>query len=122
MLWLALLAMAMAALAPTLSHALALASDESGATMVCSAHGARWVDADGRSSTPPANSAPLADGTAKHCPFCLLAGQSMAPPPAGLALTLSPLWHGLVPERFLTAEHTPHAWCAAQPRAPPRQA
>ncbi len=122
-LWFAMLAMVFAALAPAVSHALALASapgrGSSAWIEVCTAQGARWVTADGAGDAQPDGPAGAASGHFDHCPFCHLAGQGMAPPPAAMALQLRPALREGPPERFLTAPHTAHVWRAAQPRAPP---
>jgi hypothetical protein len=76
-LWLAVLIAVFAALAPTLSHALAW-SQSGGAPMVevCTSTGMRWVaenaaadSLDGQESAAPQN----------HCPFCLLSTDRVGP-------------------------------------------
>jgi hypothetical protein len=118
-LWLAMLAMVFAALAPTVSHALALFPGSAGWVEVCTAHGARWVAVDGTRDAQPGGSIDAATGQFDQCPFCHHAGQGMAPPPAAAAQALQPPLREGPPERFLSAPHTAHDWRAAQPRAPP---
>lgn len=114
--WLAVLAILVASLAPTLSQAFGTGAAQ-GWIEVCSAAGSRWIASDaGVSDTAPATSDehPLA-----HCPYCHIHADGGLPAP-GDALTL--LLQGLSearPPAFLQAPRTLHAWLSAQPRAPP---
>lgn len=115
-LWLASLALVFAALAPAVSHALALVSGSTAWVEVCTAQGSRWVQLDEAASPDEAPT----DATAAqldHCPYCHLSQQGMAPAP--LTVPLATALHDGLPERFFTAPRTAHAWCSAQPRAPP---
>ena len=115
--WIAVLAILMAALAPSISHAL---NAKAGASWIeiCTSVGAKWVQPEGSAS----DQAP-ASGVAhllEHCPYCSLHGNAIAIPaaPAVLELTISP--SDLIPSAFLAAPRTLHAWVSAQPRAPPQ--
>lgn len=115
-----MLAMVFAALVPTVSNALALATGSTQWVEICTAQGARWVAVDDAADTADGSSQPASAGAhLDHCPFCHLGAPGWAPPPA------TPMWLPLPavqagpPERFLTAPHTAHVWCTAQPRAPP---
>jgi hypothetical protein len=119
MLWLATLAVVFAALAPAVSHALALASGSKAWVEVCSAQGSRWVQLDDDGAEPGSSTDGPLSGHFDHCPFCHLGQQGLAPPPAPPALLAVPVLHDGLPERFFTAPRTAHAWCRAQPRAPP---
>lgn len=111
--------MAFAALAPAVSHALALASSSTAWVEVCSAQGSRWVQlGDDGAEQGTSTDGPLA-GHFDHCPFCHLGQQGLAPPPAPLAPIALPTLRDGLPERFFSAPRTAHAWCRAQPRAPP---
>jgi hypothetical protein len=99
--WLVVLIALFGALAPTLSHALALARGGTSAwTEVCTSTGTRWVMmgstapnaapqiADTHASTSPVSTA-SPDGQEAaffldHCPFCLLSTDRAAPPPNAL--------------------------------------
>lgn len=80
--WLALLIALFGAIAPSLSHAVALArGDAPGWTEVCTSSGPRWIalamaadSPDGQESAP----------TLVHCPFCLLATDRVLPAPHSL--------------------------------------
>lgn len=92
--WVALAAMLLGALAPTVSHALALA--RTGAPfmqVVCTGSGTRWVPAepaftasaadlgaDPLSTDAPAG--PASVPNLNHCPFCLPIADRLGPPPA----------------------------------------
>jgi Protein of unknown function (DUF2946) len=110
-------AMLLAALAPTITSALAAANDQHVQwTVVCSADGARLVpvptDAQGVPVAPKAHHI-------DHCPFCAShAAFAAAPPPAHVE---APLVAGSepVPVLSLLAPRPLFAWATAQPRAPP---
>lgn len=79
-LWLAVLIAVFGALAPTLSHAFALArGDAAPMVQVCTSSGAHEVAITMATDSPDAQeSAPAL----AHCPFCLLAADRAAPPPS----------------------------------------
>ena len=83
--WAALLAVLLAALMPTLSHAFGRQGPATW-TEICTSAGARKVvpDDDGSARRPVPGAAHLLD----HCPCCKLQLQGMAPPPAAAALPL----------------------------------
>ncbi|MDL2336688.1 MAG: DUF2946 family protein [Pseudomonadota bacterium] len=119
--WLALLAVLALALLPTVSHALAAARGQAAWAEVCTPRGARLVaaaSADGelqQEQGAPASSA----FHLEHCPLCALSTGDLGPAPSSSTL-LPPTPSGVqLPERFLQAPCTPHAWRSAQPRAPP---
>lgn len=104
-------ALLFAALAPTLSHALATAAAPFEA-MVCTADGARRA-------APPADAPRTPDAhPLEHCPFCASHAVPLAPPPAALAMLATP---GIdqVPALDWQAPRALFARTAAQPRAPP---
>ncbi len=113
--WIAALAVLLAALVPTVSHALSSARGL-GWIEVCSAQGALWLRADGKD----AKDAPAAPHLIEHCPYCSLHAPVLGMPPAPQALALAPV----AGEMVLPASHgvapAQAAWASAQPRAPPR--
>jgi Protein of unknown function (DUF2946) len=115
--WIAVLAILMAALAPSTSHALGA---KSGALWieVCTSAGAKWVQPDGSftDQVPVSGDAHLFE----HCPYCSLHASDLAIPPEPVVQALVISSSGLVPTAFLVAARTLHAWTSAQPRAPPR--
>ncbi len=113
--WMAILAILVGALAPTLSHALR-GDTPDGWVEVCSRLGSKWVSVDATDETAPApQTAPAADF--EHCSFCSLSsGAVLLPSPQAMALLALQFE---VPLRYLAAPRTPFAWQAAQARAPP---
>lgn len=115
--WLIGCVMGLAALMPTLS-AWAMAKQAPLAlTEVCSAKGARWVQALDPLAAQSDSGAAHAHG---HCPFCVLQDHSpFVPAPQALVLVVSPMGSGLLPWLFLRAPRTLHAWSPLAARAPP---
>ncbi|MFN7727078.1 MAG: DUF2946 family protein [Rubrivivax sp.] len=110
----ALLAIALASLLPSLRHAVAAASG-SPWTEICTADGAKWVNADDDRSEPGSKPVSLQD----PCPYGAFCTPALVLPSASRdILPPSPLRHH-VPLAFLAAPRTLHAWVSAQPRAPP---
>lgn len=111
--WIAAFAVLLSALVPTLGQAVAAAG--SPWVEVCTAQGAKWVQAGDDGSEP----GPASEHVFDHCPFCPLHAPMSGLPPAGLA-QLPVLQASDVPTAFLAAPRTLHAWVSAQPRAPPQ--
>lgn len=112
--WIAVLAILLASLAPSLSHALA-SSTGSNWVEICTTQGSKWIAAGEDGSERAPASAHVLD----HCPYCSLHAPTLGLPPAG-SLTQLPLRLAHeVPRAFLAAPRTQHAWVSAQPRAPP---
>jgi hypothetical protein len=110
----ALLAILMGSLAPSLSHALAKVAGDS-RVEVCTTQGIEWIEA-GHDGTKPAPASPHAFD---HCFYCSPHAPGLGPLPethrgylpVGLA-------HG-VSRAVLAAPRTLDGWLGAQPRAPP---
>lgn len=113
--WIAVLAVLLMSLAPTVSHALGRASVE-GWVEVCSAEGSRWVLAEpaGAGGAPGAV-AHLLD----HCPCCSSHAPTLGLPFAPGSTALGPDLSDEVPQAFLAAARTLFAWVGARSRAPP---
>ncbi len=113
--WLALLAMLAMAVFPTVSHALAAARGDSAWLEVCTAQGVRMVEAGDNNSAP-------ADAGAhqQNCPYCAQGAAALGMPPTPSAAFVLPEVGVAMPALFLHAPRTAHAWCSAQPRAPPQ--
>lgn len=120
MLWVATMAVLLASLAPGISRVLSgLRHQQVAWVEVCSAQGARWVAVDaGDVVADPAKQKPLAAHGDGHCPFCLLQGHDMAPPPAVFTPNVLAGVDEL-PFLFLHAPTPLHAWSKALARAPP---
>jgi hypothetical protein len=118
--WAACLAILMSALAPSVSHALALARGVDIAWMeVCSVAGIKLVKADAGvdKAGSPASHDTLAQ--AGHCPYCSTHAASFALPP-----TASPAFQltggaGLRPMLFYQSPRPLPVWTDAHSRAPP---
>ena len=115
--WIAVLAILMAALAPSISHALGA---KNGASLieVCTALGGKWVQPDGSST----DQAPASGGVHpfEHCPYCSLHANDIAIPVAPVVPAPEISSSDLLPTAFLAAPRTLYAWVRAQPRAPPQ--
>lgn len=111
--WIATLAVLFAALAPTLSHALAGSQPGASWVEVCSASGSRWLPAADDEGSRPASH------TLEHCPYCSLQSDLPLLPAAVHAALPQPRAATFVPAAFLSAARTLYAWTTAQPRAPP---
>lgn len=70
--WLAVLAALLAALAPTMTHALMLAKGQPAQGVeICTDQGTRWVRMDTSTTTNDAVPAAPTAGASEHCQFCL---------------------------------------------------
>jgi hypothetical protein len=111
--WLASFAILLAALAPTVSHAMAAARGGASWVEICTATGPALVKiAD--------EQVPARNSTAhfEHCPFCSAHAGAAGLPPAATALPVAAGAHAL-PQLFLRAPRSLFAWDPAQARAPP---
>lgn len=115
--WLAILATLAMALMPTVSHALAHWRGQASWVEVCTTAGSRLValDAAGEAQQPATSAA----AHLEHCPYCAPSFGGVGLPPSPLTLPLPADLATEVPALFLQAPRTLHAWCSAQPRAPP---
>jgi Protein of unknown function (DUF2946) len=115
--WIAMLAILMSALAPSISHAVAPKQSDAWVE-VCTSAGAKWVKQNAGSS----EQAPASDGghAFEHCPYCSLHANAIAIPAAPFVPALGATLSDLLPIAFLAAPRTLHAWVTAQPRAPPQ--
>ena len=114
--WIAILAVLMASLAPTISHAVGTSSPTSWAD-ICTSTGAKRVSVDGDAAGK--SSIPGAAHLLEHCPSCSLHADTLGMPPAPAATITVVLMPAEVPAAFLHAERTLDVWASAQPRAPP---
>jgi len=111
--WLVLLIAVFAALAPTLSHGLALARSGVGmGTDLCASAGVSHPSPDAPAG--PQSAVPLA-----HCPFCLQASDRMAPPPLPWGMPLRVQGAPPVPVARLGFFCSTPFDLAAAPRGPP---
>lgn len=110
-------AILMAALAPSISHAIAAASNAPNTWVeICSVNGNKLVQIDNdRQSPDPVNHTTHFE----HCPFCMMHAVSLGMPPS--AEFKLPVLEGthIIPSLFYQASRPLFAWATAQPRAPP---
>ena len=113
--WLAMLALVLAALLPTLAQAAVAGSDRSDWMQICSASGMVWIQAE--PDAAGTDSAPMVD-MEMHCPWCTLHNPVAGLPPASVlnftAAASTPL---LGPVKV--AAPPVGVWTAAPARAPP---
>ena len=113
---LAMLALVLSALAPTLAQAVVASSDRSDWVQVCSASGMVWVRLDATTQAP--EGLPAADmGT--PCPWCQLHSPGAGLPPAVPAVVPVALLPTF-PIGLMAVAPPPGVWTAAAARAPPR--
>ena len=117
--WVALFALVLGALAPTVTQAMVAAGDRGDWLEVCSVSGMVWVKADTGevSAQHPDDGAPASDAS-QHCPWCTLHGGAAGLPVVALNLDLPPRLTGL-PPAFYRAPLAATVWAPAQSRAPP---
>ena len=114
--WIAILAILLSALAPTVSHALANAEGSVVTMEICTANGYQVVkvSASGNDKAPTSSKHGM-----EHCAYCTTGGSSpaiMGSSPAVLAVVAG---RDVYPPLFYAAPHALHVWSSASPRAPP---
>lgn len=114
--WIAVLAVLMAALAPSISHALG-SNSASPWSVVCTSIGVQWVQTDADSADP--SPGPGAAHAFEHCPYCSLHANAVAIPAAPSAGVPCISATDEPPVAVLVAPRTLSAWVSPQPRAPP---
>ncbi|MGZ3254925.1 MAG: DUF2946 domain-containing protein [Burkholderiaceae bacterium] len=117
--WIASFAVLLAALAPSISHAINAANDSgSGWIEICSTVGSKLAKVDGAQN--PASQAPADKAIHfEHCPFCFTHAGSVGLPPS-TDLTLPIASNALpLPSLFYQSPRPLFLWAAAQSRAPP---
>jgi hypothetical protein len=112
--WIAMLAVLLAALVPTVSHAIAAAQGASWAG-ICTAQGPKSFQAGPQD---PSN-APIVGHALEHCAYCSIHAPVLGVP--AVAPSAPPAFdQEAVPLRvLLAAPRTLHPWSSPQPRAPP---
>lgn len=115
--WIATFAILLSALAPSISHAVALAKGEKSLWVeVCSVAGSKLVKVGdaGDPATPAKKPAGM-----EHCPFCSThAGSAGILPGAGIVLPAA-LGKPVVPTLYYQSPRPLFSWAPAQSRAPP---
>lgn len=114
--WIAMLAILFSALAPSVSYALAAVSRSADTMEICTVDGYKLVTpSDSDSSKAPAP----AKHRMAHCAFCTTHGGAYALTGSPSVILAFEAGGTIYPPLFYAAPHSPHAWSAANPRAPP---
>lgn len=108
--WLAIAAMLMAALVPTVSQAVRAADPVAWAEVCSTTSGSSRTG-----QAPVDNAAHLFE----HCPYCSLHQPALGLPPAPTALQLPLATAEALPWLYLSGPRGQHNWDAARPRGPP---
>lgn len=119
--WAACLAILMAALAPSISHALSAARGANISWMeICSVSGTRLVKAAIDQVDAAPSSSPSEKGlTSGHCPFCSTHAASLGLPPAVWPAFPVVVSSAVLPSLFYQSPSPLYIWATAQSRAPP---
>ncbi|THF60841.1 DUF2946 domain-containing protein [Pseudothauera rhizosphaerae] len=122
--WIAAFAVMLAALAPTLTHALSWVSGAQVKwTEVCTVAGVKLVAVSDDGGDPAGSSDGGLNGLqVDHCPYCHPHAGSFALPPADVPALRVPAGGEPLPPLFLNASRPLFAWASIQPRAPPHAA
>jgi hypothetical protein len=116
--WLALVAMLLGALAPTIAQARMGGSDRADWLEICTTTGMVWVQADTGELAQKIDGQPAGSDASPHCPWCTLhGGASGMPPVEAVAMLPAPLAEQ--PSAFYRAPLTDTVWATARSRAPP---
>jgi hypothetical protein len=113
--WLAMLALVMSALAPTVSQAVVMSSDRADWLEVCTTTGVMWVKAD--SATTDEGTLPMV-GHEQGCDICTHTVTGAPPVLLGIdtAVIAPP---SAQPHSRVSSAHPAVLWAPAQSRAPP---
>ena len=113
--WLAMLALVMSALAPTVSQAVVMSSDRAEWLEVCTTTGVMWVKAD--SATTDDGTLPMV-GHEQGCDICTHTVTGASPVLTDIAVPA--LWQSSAqPQALVSSAHPAVLWAPAQSRAPP---
>lgn len=117
--WLAMLALVLGALAPTVTQAMVSHGERDGWLQICSVSGMVWVKADAAQpdDQQPASGAPQSN-VSQHCAWCTLHGGAAGLPAADLPSVL-PVHLIELPPAFFFEPIAAALWAPAQSRAPP---
>ncbi|WP_127803500.1 DUF2946 domain-containing protein [Hydrogenophaga sp. NH-16] len=116
--WLALVAMLLGALAPTIAQARMGGSDRADWLEICTTTGMVWVQPDTGELAQKIDGQPAGSDASPHCPWCTLhGGASGLPPVEAVAMLPAPLAEQ--PSAFYRAPLTDTVWATARSRAPP---
>ncbi len=117
--WLAMLALVLGALAPTVTQAMMASGDRADWVEVCSVSGMVWVKvgAEDRGDLPPASGTPTGDAP-QHCAWCTLQAGVAGLPEAQVGFPL-PVCRSDFTPGFYLAPMAASAWMPVHSRGPP---
>ena len=120
----ALIAVLVAALLPTLSQWLSLASRASPGSDICSTAGARWLASGAQTANTPIDGQPVLPSRpiglhTEHCPLCAQFSSAVGIPPADTAFVLGPEGADRQPTQYPQSPRALFVWAPRQSRAPP---
>lgn len=120
---LALLAMVLSVLVPTVAQAVVHASGQAQWVQVCSASGMVWVKASDADSAEPGAQDPSKPmgGMSEPCPWCAVHGGAAGVPPPTAAF-VGAIAAAEPPPAFLFSATVSGVWAVAHARAPPAAA
>lgn len=117
--WLAMLALVLGALAPTVTQAMVADGERDGWLQICSVSGMVWVKADAAQPDDPQPGSGAPQGQAsQQCAWCTLHGGAAGLPAADLPPVL-PAQLTELPPAFFFEPTAAAVWAPAQSRAPP---
>jgi Protein of unknown function (DUF2946) len=118
--WLAMLALVMGALAPTVTQAMVAGGESADWLEICSVSGMAWVKADTGEvrDRQPDGGAP-GGGASQHCAWCTLHGGTAGLPAVSAVIAL-PVRLTDRPPAFYLAPMAASVWMPALSRGPPR--
>lgn len=117
--WVALLALVLGALAPTVTQAMVAGGDRADWLEVCSVSGMVWIKADtGEVRDHSPDGGQTGSDASQHCPWCTLHGGAAGAPVVHVLPDLS-VRLTEAPPAFYFAPLTATVWAKAQSRAPP---
>lgn len=116
--WLAIVAMLLGALAPTIAQARMGGSQRADWLEICTTTGMVWVQADAGERSQKTDGQPYGADASPHCPWCTLHSGASGLPPVQ-AVTVVPVPPAEQPPAFYRAPLTDTVWATARSRAPP---
>lgn len=116
--WLAIVALLLGALAPTLAQARMGGSDRADWLEICTTTGMVWVQADTGEVAQKTDGQPAGSDASPHCPWCTLHGGASGLPPVQAAAVLPAPLAEQSPA-FYRTPLTGTVWATARSRAPP---
>lgn len=117
--WVAIFAILVGALAPSISHAISASQGELWME-ICTPTGIKYVKYAADEAQVKTDDA-MKSSSFEHCPFCSIQQQAPALPSAQTRLDVPSGPDRILPALFYSAPHTLAIWQPAQSRAPPAQ-